>query len=112
MAEVTARKRGTKWEYRFEGVSIDGKRKQYSRSGFKTKKEALIEGNARYAQYNKTGIDFEPSSMGFNDYMDFFYENYVMKETKRKQIQRIACLVLAGAFILSILSSLLLMFSV
>ena len=84
MAEVTARKRGTKWEYRFEGVSIDGKRKQYSRSGFKTKKEALIEGNARYAQYNKTGIDFEPSSMGFNDYMDFFYENYVMKETKRK----------------------------
>ncbi len=35
-----------------------------------------------------------------------------MKETKRKQIQRIACLVLAGAFILSILSSLLLMFSV
>ena len=113
MAEVTARKRGTKWEYRFEGVSIDGKRKQYSKSGFKTKKEALIEGNARYAQYNKTGIDFEPSSMGFSDYMDFFYENYVMKETKRKTQYLYECVMHArlkpyfGKYRLSAISSIL-----
>ena len=30
MGNVSARKRGEKWEYRFEGATIDGKRKQIS----------------------------------------------------------------------------------
>lgn len=37
MAELNFRKRGTKWEYRFEGAKVDGKRKQISKGGFKTK---------------------------------------------------------------------------
>ena len=40
MAELNVRKRGTKWEYRFECAKVDGKRKQVSKSGFLTKKEA------------------------------------------------------------------------
>lgn len=55
MANVTTRKRNGKWEYRFEGAKIDGKRKQFSKSGFTTKKEALEAGNKALAKYNQTG---------------------------------------------------------
>ena len=40
MAKVGTRKRGTSWQYYFEGVKVDGKRKQVVKSGFATKKEA------------------------------------------------------------------------
>ena len=49
------RKRGDKWEYRFEGARIDGKRKQYSKGGFRTKKDALEAGTAALAAY-QTGL--------------------------------------------------------
>lgn len=77
MAEVTARKRGSKWEYRFEGASIDGKRKQYSKSGFSTKKEALQAGAEAYAEYNRSGVMFEPSEMSVSDYLDYWFDHYV-----------------------------------
>ena len=35
---ITTRKRGTTWEYRFECARVNGKRKQVSKSGFRTKK--------------------------------------------------------------------------
>lgn len=44
MASVNTRKRGQKWQYQFEAATIDGKRKQITKSGFKTKKEALEAG--------------------------------------------------------------------
>ena len=44
MAQVTARKRGKNWEYRFEIASVDGKRKQKSKGGFRTKTEAMKAG--------------------------------------------------------------------
>ena len=56
MAEVTARKRGSKWEYRFEGISVDGKRKQYSKSGFRTKKEAMTAGTEAFSFSPFSGI--------------------------------------------------------
>lgn len=83
MAQVTARKRGTTWEYRFEGVSINGKRKQYSKSGFKTKREAIAAGTDKFNLYNKTGTIFEPSEISFSDYIDYFYKQYVLQETKK-----------------------------
>ena len=76
MAEVTARKRGSRWEYRFEGISIDGRRKQYSRSGFKTKKEALTAGAEAYASFSRSGIVFEPKKMSISDLLDYYLENY------------------------------------
>ena len=93
MAEVTARKRGSKWEYRFEGVSIDGKRKQYSRSGFKTKKEALTAGAEAYASFSRSGIVFEPKKMSISDLLDYYLENYAkanLTENAYKTYERLA----------------------
>ena len=41
MATVHARKRGNKWEYRFEAASVAGQRKQICKSGYLSKKEAM-----------------------------------------------------------------------
>ena len=93
MAEVTARKRGSKWEYRFEGVSIDGKRKQYSRSGFRTKKEALTAGAEAYASFSRSGIVFEPKKMSISDLLDYYLENYAkanLTENAYKTYERLA----------------------
>lgn len=44
MATVHARKRGNKWEYRFEAAAVGGQRKQICKSGYLTKKEAMEAG--------------------------------------------------------------------
>ena len=54
MGSVNVRKRGKVYQYQFEAASIDGKRKQITKSGFKTKKEAEIEGTKAYNEYNNT----------------------------------------------------------
>ena len=41
---VNVRKRGNVYEYNFDVVKIEGKRKRISKSGFKTKAEALKQG--------------------------------------------------------------------
>ncbi len=93
MAEVTARKRGTKWECRFEMASIEGKRKQYSKGGFQTKKEALKAGAEAYAKYNRAGSVFEPKQMSISDLLDYYLENYVKKNLSKnayKTYERLA----------------------
>ena len=87
MAEVTARKRGTKWEYRFEMASIEGKRKQYSKGGFQTKKEALKAGTEAYAKYNRAGFIFEPSEISVADFMELWMGEYCRKNTKPRTQQ-------------------------
>ena len=82
MAEVTARKRGTKWEYRFEMALIGGKRKQFSKSGFDTKKDALKAGAEAYAKYNRAGFVHEPSEISVADFMDLWVREYCRKNTK------------------------------
>ena len=77
MASVNVTKRGTKWQYRFEGAPIDGKRKWYSKSGFRTKKEALEAGTKALSEYNNAGIHFEPASVSVSDYMDYWLDNEV-----------------------------------
>lgn len=74
MAEVTARKRGKYWEYRFEGANVDGKRKQFSKSGFKTKKEALEEGSKAFTEYNSSGSKFETTNISVSDYLDYWFD--------------------------------------
>ncbi len=73
---VTARKRGNSWEYRFECAKIDGKRKQISKSGFKTKAEAIKEGAKAFAEYNASGIRFIPTEMSVSDYYKFWIDTY------------------------------------
>lgn len=65
------------WEYRFEGASINGKRKQISKSGFKTKREALEQGTKALAEYNRSGNRFEPSEISVADFLDYWFDNYV-----------------------------------
>ncbi len=74
MAQVTTRKRGKTWEYRFETASIDGKRKQTSKGGFRTKKEAQKAGAKALIEYDTSGKKFTPSSMSYADLLHEWFE--------------------------------------
>ena len=76
MAEVNTRKRGSKWEYRFEIASVGGKRKQKSKGGFRTKKEALEAGAKALNEYNNTGRSFTASDISVADYMDLWFNEH------------------------------------
>lgn len=82
MSEINVRKRGQKWQYQFEAAKVKGKRKQITKSGFNTKKEALEAGVKALAEYNDLGIHFEPSEISVSDYFDYWYKNYVVIELK------------------------------
>jgi integrase len=73
---LSFRKRGDKWEYRFDGAKIDGKRKQITKGGFKTKKEAQEAGTKALAEYNNAGIHFVPSELSLSDYLDYWMAEY------------------------------------
>ena len=75
MASVNVTKRGDKWQYRFEGATVNGKRKQYSKSGFRTKKEALEAGTKALAEYNSAGMHFSPKDVSVSDYMEYWVEH-------------------------------------
>lgn len=76
MGQVSARKRGKTWEYRFETASIGGKRNQSSKGGFSTKREALEAGILAKSEYDKTGTAFKPSEKSYSDYLDEWIESY------------------------------------
>ena len=82
MAELNYRKRGDKWEYRFETAKVDGKRKQISKSGFATKREAIVAGTKALAEYNQAGLHFEPSDISVSDYLDYWLDTYCKMNTK------------------------------
>lgn len=82
MSELSTRKRGNKWEYRFEGAKIDGKRKQISKGGFRTKKEALEAGTKALAEYNQSGLTFEPTEISVHDYLLYWFDNYCKTNLK------------------------------
>lgn len=82
MAEINVRKRGKKWQYQFEAAKIEGKRKQITKSGFNTKKEALEAGTKALAEYNNSGQHFTASEISVSDFYDYWYENYVVLNLK------------------------------
>ena len=41
MGQLRTRKRGSTWEWSFEGARINGKRNSISKGGYRTKAEAL-----------------------------------------------------------------------
>lgn len=75
------------WEYRFEAASIAGQRKQISKAGFRTKKEALEAGTKALAEYYSSGEHFVPSTMSLSDYLDFWLENYGKNHWKDTTLQ-------------------------
>lgn len=52
MGQVNIRKRGKVYQYQFETAKVNGKRTQISKSGFKTKADALLAGQKAQAEYN------------------------------------------------------------
>ena len=64
------------WEYRFEAAQVVGKRKQITKSGFSTKKDALTAGTKALADYNNAGQHFSPSEISIADYLDYWLDNY------------------------------------
>ena len=78
MGDVSARKRpsGASWEYRITLASINGKRQQKSKSGFKTKAEALKAGREALEQYENCGEVVVPSEMSVSDLCDKWLEEY------------------------------------
>lgn len=76
MAQLVTRKRGSKWEYRFQIASVNGKRQYKSKSGFRTKAEALEAGTKALNEYNSTGFTFTPSEISFADYLDLWIDTY------------------------------------
>ena len=79
MGELRTRKRGKKWEWSFEGARINGKRQPISKGGYRTKAEAIAAGTQAKAEYENAGRIFRPAEISVADYLDYWYENYVMR---------------------------------
>lgn len=82
MATVHARRRGNKWEYRFEAASVGGVRKQICKSGYLSKKEAMEAGAKAYSEYTQAGAVFKPNNSSFADYLDYWLEAYCVTNLK------------------------------
>ena len=81
MAQLTTRKRGKTWEYRFEMASVNGKRKQKSKGGFRTKADALKAGTEALNEYNSIGIVRVNSEMSVADFFTDWQKTVDLKET-------------------------------
>lgn len=69
MAKVNVRRRGKKWEWRFEGAIVDGKRQQPSKGGYLTQREALEAGTKAYAEYLNSGVVVQDKEISVGDFL-------------------------------------------
>ncbi|MCH1959695.1 site-specific integrase [Romboutsia hominis] len=76
------RKRGKKWYYYFDAGIIDGKRKKVERVGGTTKKEAENALRNAIAEFNSCGQILTESDINFSDYLDYWYNEYVLVNCK------------------------------
>lgn len=81
MGEINYRKRGKKWEYRFEAAPVDGKRKQISKGGFTTKAECIIAAEEAKRRYNSPGKITAPKEISISDYLDYWFDHYCVMNT-------------------------------
>ena len=84
---VNVRKRGNVYEYNFDVVKIEGKRKRISKSGFKTKAEALKQGTIAYNEYLNTGRKFVSNEMSYLDFLDYWLDNHCKINLKYHTIE-------------------------
>ena len=84
---VSVRKHGKVYEYRIKIASIDGVRKWLTKSGFKTRQEALHEGAIAYNEYYQCGKKQKQKDMSYSDYLDYWIENYCKVNLKYNTIQ-------------------------
>ena len=67
---ISIRKRNNLYEYRFEVGKVNGKRKQISKSGFKTKRDAYLAGQRAYEEFISGGVT--ECSMLYSDYLEYW----------------------------------------
>lgn len=68
---ISIRQRGeNSYEYRFDIGFVNGKRRQLSKSGFKTEDEAIVAGKEAKKAYENGGQPFEPKDISYSDYLD------------------------------------------
>lgn len=78
----SVRKKGNRWYYSFELGIIDGKRKRIERAGGSTKKEALAAMRLAIQEHDQVGEVFTESNITFSEYLDYWYNNYVLVNCK------------------------------
>lgn len=84
---VSVRKRGNVYEYNFDVAKIEGKRKRISKSGFKTKAEALKQGMIAYNEYLNTGRKIKTNEMSYSDFLDYWLDNHCKINLKYHTIE-------------------------
>lgn len=84
---VNVRKRGNVYEYSFDVAKIEGKRKRITKSGFKTKSEALKQGTIAYNEYLNTGKSFKSNEMSYSDFLDYWLDNHCKINLKYHTIE-------------------------
>ena len=72
---INIRKRNNLYEYRFEAGKVNGKRKQISKCGFKTKKDAYIAGQRAYEEFI-SGESRKECNMLYSEYLDYWMREY------------------------------------
>ena len=72
---INIRKRNNLYEYRFEAGKVNGKRKQISKSGFKTKRDAYIAGQRAYEEFIN-GENTKECNMLYSEYLDYWMREY------------------------------------
>ena len=67
---ISIRKRDNVYQYCFEEGKVNGKIKQITKFGFKTKNEAFVAGKKAYDEYQNGGCKIE-AYMSYGDYLDY-----------------------------------------
>ena len=72
---INIRKRGNVYQYCFEAGKVNGKRKQITKSGFKTKNEAYLAGQKAYDEFIN-GEKVNEYEMLYSEYLDYWMKEY------------------------------------
>ena len=83
---INIRKRDSVYQYCFEAGKVNWKRKQITKSGFRTKNEVYIAGQKAYEDYQNGGCKVE-GYMSYGDYLDYWLENYCKVNLKYRTIE-------------------------
>ena len=75
MKNLNVTKRENVYQYRFEIEKVNGKRKFITKSGFKTKNEAYVEGQKIMNSYLNGNIT-KKSQMSYSEYLDYWMKEY------------------------------------
>lgn len=76
------RKKGNRWYYSFDIAAEDGNRKRIERAGGDTKEEAQNALRNALNEYESAGTLISETSMSVKEYLDYWFNDYVMKNLK------------------------------